>query len=36
METMMNNQRQQSIDEDNDQYHYTFTPGQLENLKKSV
>jgi hypothetical protein len=39
MESMMNNQqqlRQQSIDESNDQYQYTFTPNQLENLKKSV
>ncbi|CAF3694429.1 unnamed protein product [Rotaria sp. Silwood1] len=36
MESLLNNQRQQSIDESNDQYHYTFTPNQLENLKKSV
>jgi hypothetical protein len=38
MESLINNQqqRQQSIDESNDQYHYTFTPNQLENLKTSV
>jgi potassium/chloride transporter 4/5/6 len=38
MESILNSQQQrhQSIDESNDQYHYTFTPNQLENLKKSV
>ncbi|CAF2599438.1 unnamed protein product [Rotaria sp. Silwood2] len=36
MESLLNSQRQQSIDESDDQYHYTFTPNQLENLKKSV
>ncbi|CAF4804212.1 unnamed protein product, partial [Rotaria socialis] len=35
MESLLNNQRQ-SIDGSDDQYHYTFTPHQLENLKKSV
>ncbi|CAM4750181.1 unnamed protein product [Rotaria magnacalcarata] len=35
MESLLNNQRQ-SIDESDDQYHYTFTPHQLENFKKSV
>ena len=36
---MVNDQQQQrksSIDEANSQYHYTFTPSQLENLKKNV
>jgi hypothetical protein len=36
---MMNNQQEQrkaSIDEKNSQYHYTFTPSQLESLKKNV
>ncbi|CAF3911656.1 unnamed protein product, partial [Rotaria sordida] len=32
MESLLNNQRQ-SIDESDDQYHYTFTPNQLGNLK---
>ena len=37
MEAMMNNQQQKpSSDESNEQYQYTFTPNQLENLKKSV
>ncbi|CAF3737959.1 unnamed protein product [Rotaria socialis] len=40
METMVNNQqksqRQTTIDETSDQYHYTFTPSQLERLKNNV
>jgi hypothetical protein len=39
METMINTQEQQrraSVDEKNSQYHYTFTPNQLENLNKNV
>ncbi|CAF2835590.1 unnamed protein product [Rotaria sp. Silwood2] len=38
METMINNQqrRQSSLDEHNNQYHYTFTPDQLESFKKNV
>jgi len=38
-ETMMDNQqelRRASIDEKNSQYHYTFTPSQLEHLKRNV
>ena len=29
-------QRKASIEEKNTQYHYTFTPKQLDNLKKDV
>ncbi|CAF3991493.1 unnamed protein product, partial [Rotaria magnacalcarata] len=40
METMVNNQhqsqRKSTIDETSDQYHYTFTPSQLEHLKNNV
>ncbi|CAF1013600.1 unnamed protein product [Rotaria sordida] len=38
MEAIINNQQQRksSFDETNDQYHYTFTPSQLESLKKNV
>ena len=37
MEAMMNSQQPKATaDDSNEQYQYTFTPNQLENLKKSV
>lgn len=35
MESLLSTQRL-TVDESNDQYQYTFTPNQLECLKKSV
>lgn len=40
METIVNSQqtshKKATTEETNNQYHYTFTPSQLESLKKNV